>query len=475
MAVRNQKESYTAIYVTITLLLVFLGAFFIYKIKRINKNYHKALLDQKTSNIPIPASENEETPNDIITRNLEFPKSWPNLIENKDFKINGQIAKGGGGMVFEGKILNRSMKTELGTSDCIIKKMIVKKNNPEQDDLAEYQKTSKRFQQEVAFIYFFCQHKNFAPIYGFNFEKSEIIMKYFIYGSYSDYLKEAKDRGVNARIISKILRDIINGIKFMHMNDVVHNDIKPSNVLLDKDINGYIFAVLTDFGVAQVIKNSDVPSVKNFNCLVVDGLSPNYASPEALVRGQEREKIDMLPKVYKANDIYCFGSTIYESLNQSPPWNETEGRVHEIMNKILTGLRPEMSERGVRIIKNDRKLEKLYDIMLLCWMQDPQRRPSANEVYKLLIIHGHLCQSSSISSIGPQTKNSSSDEKEEMMSQNRSKMLFSKLIEETKLVNFKTPTPLPLPTMTKSVSLDSTSKYFPPSKSANDLQYWGNE
>ena len=48
-----------------------------------------------------------------------------------------------------------------------------------------------------------------------------------------------------------ILINIIEGIAFLHGNEVVHRDIKPRNILLDHKFNPY----LTDLGIARVLEN----------------------------------------------------------------------------------------------------------------------------------------------------------------------------------------------------------------------------
>ena len=89
--------------------------------------------------------------------------------------------------------------------------------------------------------------------------------------------------------IAQIAAQICEALKFSYELDIIHGDIKPSNVLLQ--FNG--IAKLSDFGMARRVSGDSDSSI---------GGTPNYIAPE-LLRGDK-------PSIQ--SDVYALGVTIYE-------------------------------------------------------------------------------------------------------------------------------------------------------------------
>jgi len=118
---------------------------------------------------------------------------------------------------------------------------------------------------------------------------------------------------VDEKMIRSIFHQILTALNYLHQEGMIHQDIKPSNILLCS--NGVSY--LADFGVGHSIQSTE---------MVVG--SPAYQAPEALTDG-EGEAVSENPV---KEDVWSLGVTLYESLFFKLPFNgET---VFEIIRNI---------------------------------------------------------------------------------------------------------------------------------------------
>ncbi len=100
----------------------------------------------------------------------------------------------------------------------------------------------------------------------------------------------------------QILRDVAMAIHFAHQKGVIHRDLKPQNILIDKDGRAYV----TDFGLAREFAEG-----KN---LTLDGIvvgTPAYMSPEQ-ARGDRN--------LDGRSDVSSLGCVLYELLTDQQPY-----------------------------------------------------------------------------------------------------------------------------------------------------------
>ena len=92
----------------------------------------------------------------------------------------------------------------------------------------------------------------------------------------------------------KILTDILLGLEYLHNGGIFHNDIKPSNILMDEHGNG----ILADYGISSFSIDKSPVSPKNVYKI--------HAAPETISGAQQ---ISIL------TDIYQLGCTAYRLAN----------------------------------------------------------------------------------------------------------------------------------------------------------------
>ena len=104
----------------------------------------------------------------------------------------------------------------------------------------------------------------------------------------------------------KILRDVADALAYAHRQGIVHRDIKPDNVLLSGK-----HALVTDFGVAKAVSQSQATGASGLTSLGVALGTPAYMAPEQAAAD---------PGTDHRADIYAAGALAYEMLTGQPPF-----------------------------------------------------------------------------------------------------------------------------------------------------------
>jgi serine/threonine protein kinase len=135
-------------------------------------------------------------------------------------------------------------------------------------------------------------HPNIVKVIGYDVhELGAYIIMEFVDGGTLDTLRSSrKDNVVTEEWIRNIALDVCKGLTHAHNRGVIHQDIKPSNILVDR----HGTAKIADFGVA---------SIESEHGRQIAG-TPAYMAPEQL-RGDE---------VDARTDIYSLGVVLYECL-----------------------------------------------------------------------------------------------------------------------------------------------------------------
>lgn len=145
---------------------------------------------------------------------------------------------------------------------------------------------------------------------------------------------------------ARLLRDVAWALAYAHAQGVVHRDIKPDNILLDRDGR----ALVADFGIARLTVDGGTTRIQG---------TPEYLSPEQA----SGEACDA------RSDLYSLGAVAFHALTGRPPFGGGTGaQLHQHLTQAapsLVDLAPELPARLAAAV--DRALQK-----------DPARRwPSA--------------------------------------------------------------------------------------------------
>ena len=170
--------------------------------------------------------------------------------------------------------------------------------NLSKTELEEYE---ARFQQEIKAAGRL-NHPNIVTIYDVGKTDQVAYMA-------MEYLEgvELKDMIATGQIppadqVVDIIAQVADGLHFAHQQDIVHRDVKPSNIMVLKN---NALAKITDFGIAR-LPNS---AVKTMTGLILG--SPRYMSPEQVIG----KAID------SRSDIFSLGVVLYEALTGVAPFD----------------------------------------------------------------------------------------------------------------------------------------------------------
>lgn len=101
------------------------------------------------------------------------------------------------------------------------------------------------------------------------------------------------------KVIYILIKSICLGLKSIHDKNILHQDIKPENIIVDKNTN---IPILVDFGLSCITKEKDENSCIFDKCCKSGG-TVEYMAPE---------RISVESKVgYPKSDVWSLGATVY--------------------------------------------------------------------------------------------------------------------------------------------------------------------
>jgi serine/threonine-protein kinase len=246
------------------------------------------------------------------------------------YQIIEELGKGGMGKVY--RVLDKRLKEEVA----------LKLIKPE---IASDKETIERFSSELKLARRI-SHRNVGRMY----ELMEAEGTYFITMEYvpgQDLRRLIRQTGqlTTGKAIS-IARQVCEGLSEAHGLSVVHRDLKPGNILIDRDGN----AKIMDFGIARSI------SAKGITGAGVMLGTPEYMSPEQ-VDGKD---------VDQRSDIYSLGVILYQMVTGRVPFEGDTPLSVAVKQKTET-------PRNPRTI-NPQVPEDLSSAILRCLEKDKERR-----------------------------------------------------------------------------------------------------
>jgi serine/threonine protein kinase len=167
--------------------------------------------------------------------------------------------------------------------------------------------------------------------------------------------------GVGLPLFLHIARQLLSGLEHLHLKGLVHRDIKPSNIFLETGLDGKLYAILLDLGLARL---EDVAGLSKL------GLgTPEFAAPEQI----QGAKIDARADIFSLGKV--FGKMLHGLDHQASiqpvknfPWNLQADPLADLIRRMTDPLpsnRPASVQDVVKSLDYKPSLKPLRMVALI--------------------------------------------------------------------------------------------------------------
>jgi serine/threonine protein kinase len=238
------------------------------------------------------------------------------------YEITDEIGRGGMGVVFRGR-------------DVRLRRSVAIKLLP--PELAFRDEVRSRFLREAQTAAQL-SHPNVVPIYSVDEVDGLVFFVMALVEGESLGAHIKREGRAPLEFARRVLRDVADALSYAHARQIIHRDIKPDNILMDR-VTGR--TLVTDFGIARAAEGD--------SRLTATGITigtPAYMSPEQAIG--ERE-------IDGRSDVYSLGVVGYQMLTGDLPFsaNNTPSMLMKHINQAprpIRELRPDIPaglERGI--------------------------------------------------------------------------------------------------------------------------------
>ncbi|KAM3353926.1 hypothetical protein ACQJBY_024862 [Aegilops geniculata] len=271
------------------------------------------------------------------------PRALPlPLLEEitKSFSADHEIGRGGFAVVYQG-ILDNGMVAVKKLSNTYLYE------NKFQTEIQCLMKVKHR--NVVRFFGYCCDTQGQVATHEGNFVMADIQERLLCFeflpkGDLSNYISDASS-GLEWRDRYKIIKGICEGLNCLHINGIVHLDLKPANILMDAKM----VPKIGDFGLSRCFQEEQTRTIATTFAGSLGYLAPEFS-----------DRI-----ITHKYDLYSLGVIITEILTGEKGYSEVEEVLESWSNRL------EKSQR--------QQVRVCTEIALQCTERNPKRRPTSTQ------------------------------------------------------------------------------------------------
>ncbi|WP_374517171.1 serine/threonine protein kinase [Undibacterium squillarum] len=188
-------------------------------------------------------------------------------------------------------------------------------------------------------------HPNVVSVINF-FRANEtvyMVMAYESGRSLQEHILRRRDKGekplVSERFIRRMFNQVMNGLREVHTNKLLHLDLKPANIYLRLDGT----PILLDFGAARQTLKTDIPKLYPM-------YTPGFAAPELYQKNGN---------LGPWTDIYSIGASMFACMIGAPPQPADQRKTNDKMESHYRKLEGVYSEELIEVVRWCLKLDPL--------------------------------------------------------------------------------------------------------------------
>ncbi|XP_070697944.1 tyrosine-protein kinase Lck isoform X2 [Pempheris klunzingeri] len=173
-----------------------------------------------------------------------------------------------------------------------------------------------------------------------------IVTEYMENGSLVDYLKTTEGSNLSMNTLIDMASQVADGMAFIEEKNYIHRDLRAANILVSHEH----ICKIADFGLARLIEDNEYTAREGAKFPI------KWTAPEAINYGTFSIKSDVWSFGILLTEIVTYGRIPYPGMSNP-----------EVIQNL---------ERAYRMPKPENCPDELYNVMNMCWRENPEDRPT---------------------------------------------------------------------------------------------------